>query len=110
MDEILMRHPVLGVERAFPASAAPMHTASGWVVVEDADPAEPVPTQPAGMSAEEAMRLGQSLPAASAPKAEWVAAAEAAKVPAEEIEGKTKPELIARLTGQDTTDTAETQE
>lgn len=59
MDEILMRHPELGAERTFPASAVPFHVTSGWVPVDEEKAASPEPP-PVGMSAEEAMALGKS--------------------------------------------------
>lgn len=96
MDEVLMRHPELGVERLFPASAVGMHRASGWVPVDTVEETE---EQPVAMSAEEAMALGRSLPAKSAPKADWERAARDAGVPDTEIAAATKDDLIDRLTG-----------
>lgn len=57
MDEIVMRHPELGVEKTFPASSRPIYAASGWQVV-DPSATSPEPP-PVTMSAEEAMAAGR---------------------------------------------------
>lgn len=39
-EYVTMRHPELDVERSFFASQVPVFEESGWVVVDDSEPAE----------------------------------------------------------------------
>lgn len=55
VEQIVLWHPVLGVEREFPATAQAQMAASGWVV-KDAETTEE--EAPRTFSAEESMALG----------------------------------------------------